>query len=350
MPLLYSVTPNRGSPRGGETVTLVGKNLHPPLLVEFIIGAPVGATLPASVISTDLNPDGTHTVRVVTPQASPDPLATDATTDIRITNLVGTAISQTATFTGVFVYDREAKDIAIYSVEPNRGKADGGETVMIHGKGFVAPAQVDFIIGGVAYTAQVLSRADDLIECKTPAIPESQNAEVTADVKVTAALGLPTQKEATLVGGFTFEKQFAAPQIYLISPSGHRREQPAVPGHDLRRELLPAGASAARRRGRDRCVGIGRWRHHRDPDAAALGRSGSRGRHGVHPLRDGAAAAGRAAPEASRWLPTTVEPGSPVIYSINPNQGSRLGGEEVGDHHRRANLVRRSRRPRHPVF
>jgi hypothetical protein len=224
VPQLYTVVPSRGSPRGGETVTLTGRHFHEPLTVEFIIGPPVGATRPATVVDVVRNGDGTMTAHVITPEASPDPLPTDVTADIRITNLVGTAISQTATFAAAFTYERESKDIVIYSVAPNRGSANGGEQVTIYGKGFAAPAQVDFLIGNVAHSAAVVSVTADTIVCITPAVPESQNEEVTADIKVTAAFGLPTQKEATLAGAFTFIKEFEAPRIFSINPEVGRIE------------------------------------------------------------------------------------------------------------------------------
>ena len=135
---------------------------------------------------------------------------------------MGTAITQTATFAGVFTYEREAKDIVIYSVTPNRGAATGGEQVVIRGRGFVNPAQVDFIVGGAPLSAQVTSVTDGEIVCTTPAVPGQTTLELTADVKVTAAFGLPTQKDATLTGGFTFEKPFAAPRIYAIVPESAR--------------------------------------------------------------------------------------------------------------------------------
>jgi len=324
-PLLYAVVPSRGTPRGGDTVTLTGRNFHPPVVVEFIIGDPVAATLPATVVST--NADATQ-ITLITPQASPDPLATDAKTSIRITNLVGTAISQTATFAEVFTYDREAKDLVIYSVAPNRGSAEGGEQVTIHGKGFVAPAQVDFLIAGVAHSAQVVSVTDGEIVCTTPAVPGQTTDEVSADVKVTAAFGLPTQKEATLTGGFTFEKPYPAPQIYAIVPSGVVENSVPYPVtiqganffEPVRVQFGAEDAAVQSVSADGSTIQILTPLHSGGPgtvDVTVYTRFETLQQQQV--VRAG----------GFTWLPKTVEPGSPVIYYVNPNKGSRLGGEEV---------------------
>jgi len=180
--------------------------------------------LPATVVSTSA--DATQ-ITVITPQASPDPLPTDAKTSIRITNLVGTAISQTATFTDVFTYEREAKDLVIYSVAPNRGAATGGEQVTIYGKGFVAPAQVDFIIGGTAYSAQrgLGNRFRDRLHHARRSLPaptprSRRTFKVTASVRPADAEGSDARRR------FTFEKAYPAPQIYLIVPSGVVKNSP----------------------------------------------------------------------------------------------------------------------------
>ena len=218
VPLLYSVVPSRGSPRGGDTVILSGKNFTQPVTVEFIIGAPVGATLPATVQS--VNAAGTQII-LTTPQASPQPLSDDALTDIRITNLVGSASSEAATFTDVFTYTKEARELDVYAVIPNRGKATGGERVVIAGRGFVQPVKVDFLVGGGVRPAEVVSVNDTgtSIVVTTPSVPLSTTDEVVADVRVTAAAGTTVEKQATLAAAFTYERQFGEPRIYGVIPN-----------------------------------------------------------------------------------------------------------------------------------
>ena len=51
-----------------------------------------------------------------------------------------------------------AAQLAINSVQPNRGKPAGGDQVVIHGQGFIAPLDVNFIVAGVPYPAIGVSK------------------------------------------------------------------------------------------------------------------------------------------------------------------------------------------------
>ncbi len=201
VPLLYSVVPSRGSPRGGDTVVLSGRYFTQPVNVEFIVGAPVSATLPATVQT--VSADGTQII-LTTPQASPQPLPNDVLANIRITNMVGSGSSQVATFTGVFTYLKEARDIDIFAVIPNRGKASGGDRVVIAGHGFAAPVKVDFLVQNQPRAAEIISVNDTgtSIVVSTPASPVDATTELVADVRVTAAAGTTVEKQATLLAGF----------------------------------------------------------------------------------------------------------------------------------------------------
>ncbi len=215
VPLLYSVIPNKGDPRGNETVVLTGKNFTAPVTVEFILGAPLGTTLPATIVSVAA--DGSS-ITVKTPQASPTPVTSEVVCAIRITNLVGSASTQTATFSGVFTYESES-DLAVYSITPNRGKAEGGDTVQILGRGFIFPVTVDFIVAGQVRHAVVNNLVSDSeLVVITPATGLDSTVERIADVLVTAAAGTVNQKSDTLLAAFTYEKFFAAPAIYAVVP------------------------------------------------------------------------------------------------------------------------------------
>ena len=218
VPLLYSVVPSRGSPRGGETVVLTGKNFTEPVTVEFIVGPPVNATLPATVQS--VSADGTRIV-LTTPQASPQDLPDDTLASLRITNLVGSASSQNATFADVYTYTKESRALDVYTVFPNRGKATGGERVVIAGRGFVQPVKVDFLALGGERPAEVVEVNDTgtAIIVVTPAVPQQITTEVVADVRVTAAVGTTIEQQATLAAAFTYERQFGEPRIFAVIPN-----------------------------------------------------------------------------------------------------------------------------------
>jgi hypothetical protein len=134
---ISSVSPNTGSPQGGETVDILGGGFDPPIRVTFdgvaatVIssnesrvavrtpalagGLPSGQTRPVTVaVTINLNEEGTAT----------DSLPSGFT----YTNGGGGGILQPT----------------IFSVTPASGPNEGGTEVVINGDGFEAPVQVKF--------------------------------------------------------------------------------------------------------------------------------------------------------------------------------------------------------------
>ena len=85
--------------------------------------------------------------------------------------------------------------LAVYSVTPNRGRPEGGQQVVINGRGFAKPVTVDFIVGVGIGHAQVLdvNAAGTQITAITPPVAGTVTTEVVADVRVTAAAGPPAR-------------------------------------------------------------------------------------------------------------------------------------------------------------
>jgi len=90
--------------------------------------------------------------------------------------------------------------LAVYSVTPNRGRPEGGQQVLIYGRGFAKPIAVDFIVGNDIGHAQVLNvnAAGTEITAVTPPVAGTVTSEVVADVRVTAAFGTSSQVSDTL--------------------------------------------------------------------------------------------------------------------------------------------------------
>jgi hypothetical protein len=104
--------------------------------------------------------------------------------------------------------------LAIFDVNPRIGSFDGGEQVILRGKGIEAPVDVVFTVEGQQFTGEVtsvqnsvpLSNGNGEIMLLTPYISgaeiRAENRE--ADIEVTKASGTPEQETYILPGGFTF--------------------------------------------------------------------------------------------------------------------------------------------------
>ena len=215
-PVLYTVVPSQGTPRGGEQVVLTGKNFTAPVLVEFLLGAPLGNTLPAEAVT--VNSDGTQ-ITLRTPQASPTPVTTDVDVSIRISNLVGSANSRTATFANVFTYIGESRPPLIYYLQPDRGSARGGEQVVINGRFLLPPVNVIFEPGGAAEVTDVASDGER-VTIITPAVSvEPLPQDTPADITVTSQYGTGRDASVTLTNGFLYIAEQPTPEIYSLTPN-----------------------------------------------------------------------------------------------------------------------------------
>ncbi len=151
---LSSVSPNTGSPQGGETVTINGGGFNGPHRVTF-------GSLPAEVQSAT-----STQIRVTTPPCSFDGsnacFSAGAATPVAVTVIINLNEEDEATdsINNGFVYQGSGGSglqPTIFSVTPSSGPNEGGTQVTINGDGFEAPVAVDFGDEGNEVAAQVIS-------------------------------------------------------------------------------------------------------------------------------------------------------------------------------------------------
>jgi len=219
-PVIYSLSPTKGSPRGGGEVTIRGANLcweyntltgkcGAPPQVTFL---PTGhGEKSASVLS--FADDGSQVV-VVTPLISANPVLTDVAAGVRVTNAVGSA-----TLADSFTFLSEAGDPQIFSVSPNKGSARGGDTVTIYGKYFIEPVQVEFSGAGLAAVVSVSQDKTEIIVKTPPASVAPIDEDRLASVKVVSQWGTGRQREYTLVDAYLYIADEPTPELFALSPN-----------------------------------------------------------------------------------------------------------------------------------
>ena len=149
---LGSVSPNTGSPQGGETISINGGGFSDPLRV-LING--IGAVIQSA--------SGTQ-IRVTTPRCIQSScFETGAVTpvDVTVTTNLNEEGQASDTLVSGFSYVNGGGGgtliPTIFSVTPSSGPNEGGTQVTINGDGFEAPVAVDFGNGVNAVAAQVVS-------------------------------------------------------------------------------------------------------------------------------------------------------------------------------------------------
>ena len=221
-PVVYQVLPNRGTPRGGESVTLIGANLcglkdtvtgqciaAPE--VSFQIGPPISATRTAEV--TQFAADG-RTLTIVTPEASPNPVITDVPTTINVTNPAGSYAALNA-----FTYVGEARPPIIYYLDPDRGSARGGDTVTIYGRFFMSPATVTFSPGGSAEVVEVAPDGTYIIVVTPAAQVEPLAQDTLATVTVVSQAGTGRDSQVALSNAYLYIAEEPTPVIFSLTPN-----------------------------------------------------------------------------------------------------------------------------------
>ncbi len=200
-PFISSISPTSGSCAGGDVVTINGGRFGTDMAnVQVLFGGK-----PASV--QDL---ADARIEVLTPARTlANPLVPEAV-DVVIRFFSGDVPLGDVTATKAFTYYcvDPNKRLTITSVDPNSGKPEGGQQVVVTGTNFlpsptssVATTRVTF----GATPASVVSVTGTQITVQTPrhvlanpAVPE------TVDVAVTADLGLVSQQSGLLPQAFTY--------------------------------------------------------------------------------------------------------------------------------------------------
>ena len=108
--------------------------------------------------------------------------------------------------------------VSITSVSPNQGAPEGGDRVVISGRGFVQPLSVNFVVAGQPFLAAVNFVATDgtTMIVTTPRVVSTPPATQDQAADVVVAAG---QYSDTLKGGFTFKAASLDPQIFVLTPN-----------------------------------------------------------------------------------------------------------------------------------
>ncbi len=198
-PEIYSLYPDHGSARGGEQVTILGRNFEAPVQVTF--GTSVG-TLEANEVTVSAD----HTqITLTTPQVSADVLQQDIVASVTVVTHpgAGSPLEKSTTKQDAFVFVADQPQPDITAVSPNSGPIEGGTRVTIFGSGFVSPVQVFFdgaTIG--SREADIVSVNFNEIIVVSPDITATQpTPPVTVDVRVR---NVTSGLEGTLEGAFTY--------------------------------------------------------------------------------------------------------------------------------------------------
>ncbi len=191
-PEIYSLYPAQGSSRGGDQVTVYGRNFADPVQVTFTTDL---GTVEADEVS--LSADGTQ-ISLVTPPLSAQPVQGDHPADVTVRTAVGTGNEKTATKSNAFVFLADHPVPQITGVSPSSGPMEGGTRVTIFGTGFEFPVQVMF----GTREANVIDVSYDQIVCLSPDYtPTGLTPPVTVDVTVR---NITSGLTSTLPGAFTY--------------------------------------------------------------------------------------------------------------------------------------------------
>lgn len=310
---ISSVSPNTGSPQGGETVTINGAGFSDPIRVTFN-----GNHAPIQFAS------GTQ-IRVTTPPCSfsgtAPCFAAGATTPADVTVVVNQNEPDQAsdTLAGGFIYQGGGGggvlQPSIFSVTPSSGPNEGGTQVTINGDGFEAPVAVDFGDAGNEVSAQVISVTRTRIVAISP--PASgigaPNLNQLVDIRVT---NQSTGRTTRAISAFRYG---VAVSITAISPG----EGPATGG-----QLVtifgqgfdePVAVSLAGR-GQQVISVSGSEIVVRTVPIVVSGCANSSGPTSVTNIETGDSATG---PTYTYVVPR------PTIANISPNSGAQAGGTPV---------------------
>jgi len=202
-PRLYSISPNSGTSAGGETVTIFGSNLFPP--VRVLLGNDEAYVINVSADNSQI------TIR--TP-AHPVGVSTPEKVTLTVYTRFGSAQQQMVSLADAFTYYYALPPPEIHYVVPNRGSDLGREEVTIHGRWLVEP-QVQFSLGGIAPVVD-FDPDGRWVRILTPDVSAAGLTTDTAvNVTVTTSGG-----SATLPSGYVYLAEASLqPEIFAMAPN-----------------------------------------------------------------------------------------------------------------------------------
>lgn len=212
-----SITPIAGSPAGGDSVQILGRNFGTTIATTQVTFCGRSAQILGQLDQLLTVSSPTHIL------ANP---AVSEACDVVVTRDIGLVTQQTALAPRPFTYSGTGGNAVcntdpsffVASITPNSGSPDGGATVTITGSGFGtsgALLRVDFggipatIVGNISNTTIVVSTPRRTLA--SPDVPE------TVDVTVTD-LGSVNQRCSRLVNAFSYTRVVLTPQIFSTSP------------------------------------------------------------------------------------------------------------------------------------
>lgn len=138
------LSPNVGTPAGGDSVVVNGGGFEEPVRVTF------------NGVAAQVQSISTNQIRVITPPApSSVPVGSTLPVSISVTVRLNTTTQDIDTLPGGFIYAQGGGPInqpQVFSVTPASGPNEGGTVVTINGDGFEAPVQVFFGTGASSTT------------------------------------------------------------------------------------------------------------------------------------------------------------------------------------------------------
>lgn len=145
-------------------------------------------------------------------------------------HLTATVRTASAGLTVVYQDRDPSTTLQIYQpLLPNRGSLNGGEQVILNGKGIIAPVEVDFEVNGETYPGIIDSvvgsnpiTSDGSITIHTPYISnltdEQRDLDWPSNVTVKVGLSTADEQQEVLPGAFTFLRGPSGPQAALEEP------------------------------------------------------------------------------------------------------------------------------------
>jgi hypothetical protein len=200
-PEILRVSPAKGSPEGGTTVTVTGSGFNSSNAEVRFGGVPAHVVLSRSatelVVLTPVPPAGTTFPWVVAVSVVNDPT---------------TSYEAIGTYPNAYTYDVQIP--VVTKVTPVSGRAEGGEEVVIEGHDFSVP-NVDVFFGSRRVT-EFISKQASLLRVKAPAPPTGIGFPVTVDVKVVNNPSTAWASQATIASAYTYE--LLKPVITSVDP------------------------------------------------------------------------------------------------------------------------------------
>lgn len=171
-PTVLKVAPKNGSPVGGTSITITGKNLNEATAVLF-----------GSSYAPAITPLTATSVIATSPSGSSGPV------DVRVITAGG--ISPTTT-KDLFTYQRPT----ITSITPNSGTVSGGTEVTITGSGFATGTATTFKFGGTI-AATIACTSTTTCRVRTPPSSKPRTVEVIATVGKASSPKTPPSDQYT---------------------------------------------------------------------------------------------------------------------------------------------------------